>query len=555
MKRYKVTQIMNTKQLGLILVTGFFLSSTASALNLNPRAAVADDPLTGDDETIAAITEGTVVIATEIKASDLTVGGVTEDPEGLYEVIGQSGFIIPVGAGYFARFELGGGATFASDLVEDSVEGVTIAADGQVSTSGNGLGDQFEVAAGGADGDDYAVVSVGQNDGLISLGTLWRLKDVMFDISGKEDVTFTYSLHENAGDAVNDQDPLNTQSGMLIEFKAATAMSGGPADNAKLIDVASSGLLFEGSGKVTTIMEISLKTVVGAINPVDDGEDPTFDNIAKSVDFTVGGNFGAINLGDADADPVVAAAGKVWLDKSPECIIDTPAVVADSNADPMIEAMDSVSGGSNLGLLKITGRGQVSAEVELPRDGFTFADYATAYLCMETDGKTEIPEGGYTGKLEMNANTGFDPHPDVSNIKGNVLAKNADSAEVHLLLTPNGVYRNYVRLSNTSSVPVDNLRVTLYNDEGGSKSFKLSDVEGVSSNELAPYASTSLINIDVLYAAAQAAELDEDEEMFTVTGGDFGNKLRARVDGSFQKGTVDIQSLSVSIDNNSFFTF
>ena len=551
MKRYKVTHKMNIKQLGLILVAGFFLSSTASALNLNPRAAVMDDDGT---ITITATTDGTVVIATEIRASDLTVGGETEDPNGIYEVIGQSGFIIPTGAGYFARFELGGGATFASDLTDNSVVGVVIAADGQVSENGLGLGDQFEVAAGGADGDDYAVVSVGHGAGLISLGTTWRLEDVMFDISGKEDVSFTYSLHENAGDAVNDQDPLNTQSGKLIEFKAATAMSGKAAGNAKLIDVASSGLLFEGSGKVTTIMEISLKTVPGAINPVEDGAAPTFDNIAESVDFTVSGNFGAINLGDEDADPVVPAAGKVWLDKSEDCIIDTPAVVADLDATPQIEAVPAVTGGSNLGLLEITGRGQVSAEVELPREGFTFADYATAYLCMEVDTKTEIPEGGYTGKLEMTANTGFDPHPDVSGIKGNVLEKNADSAEVHFLLTPDGVFTNYVRLSNVSSVPVDNLEVTLYNDAGDSQKFDLSDIEGIS-NELAPNASTKLININELYAAAQAAELEGDEEMFTVTGEGMGDKMRARVDGSFEEGSIVIQALSVSTDNSTFFTF
>ena len=182
------------------------------------------------------------------------------------------------------------------------------------------------------------------------------------------------------------------------------------------------------------------------------------------------------------------------------------------------------------------------------------ADYAKAYLCLETDGKTEIPEGRYTGKLEMSAKSGFDPHPDVDVI-GSTLEKNADSAEVHLLLTPNGVFNNYVRLSNTSGVPVDNLRVTLYNDAGASQSFDLDDVEGISSNELDPYASTSLININVLYAAAQAVELEDDEEMFTVTGGQFGNKLRARVDGSFQEGAVDIQALSLSTDKTTFFSF
>ena len=110
MKRYKVTHIMNKKQLIIILVAGL-LSSTASALNLNPTPAVLDDD---GNITAAAVPAGTVVIASEIKASELdTVMGEA------YDVTGESGFIIPAGAGYFARFDLGGGATFATALVEE----------------------------------------------------------------------------------------------------------------------------------------------------------------------------------------------------------------------------------------------------------------------------------------------------------------------------------------------------------------------------------------------------------------------------------------------------
>ena len=531
MKRYKVTHIMNKKQLIIILVAGL-LSSTASALNLNPKAAVLNDQ--GDIMTDAVL-EGTVVIASEIKASDLdTVEGVA------YNVTGQSGFIIPAGTGYFARFDLEG-ATFASALVKGSVDG---------------LGDAFEIAAGGGAGDDYAVVSVGNStSGLVTLTQPWTLSGVMYDISSKEDVIFTYTLHQGAGDAVNEESPLNTQSGLLIKFAAATGMAAKAATNTKQIDVVSSGLLFVGGSKVSTIMEINLTTTkAGAINPDPAEELPTLVIIAKSVDLTVTGNFGSINLGDKDADPVVAPAGKVWLDDSPECLIssrtdNTPLDTGDDNF---------TDNNHNLGLLKINrvGNAQVTAEVELPVEGRTIDEYAKAYLCLETDGKTEIPEGRYGGKLEMTANTGFDPHPDVTLAQraGSELEKNAADVEVQLLLTPNGVFSNYVRLSNTSSVPVDNLEVTLYNDAGDSQRFKLSAIEGVS-DELAPYASTKLININALYAAAQAEPLEDDKEMFAVTGGEFGNKLRARVDGSFQEGAIDIQALSVSTDRTTFFSF
>ena len=307
MKRYKVTNKMNTKQLGLILVAGLFLSSTASALNLNPVKAKPDA-----EPPVVAVPAGTVVIADEIRASDLdTVEG--ED----YNVTGETGFIIPSeSAGYFARFQLEG-ATFASPLTNASVPN-------QCDT---GLGDQFQIAAGGGIGDDYTVVAVGNTTGILPQGREWTLEGATYDISSKKNVKFTYTLHQDAGDAVNQEDPLNTQSGLLIEFKNATSMSGKAASNTKLIDVASSGVLFELGGKTSTIMEISLKTTeFAAIDPDNQNEEPTFDIVAENVDLTVTGNFGSINLGDEDADPVVPAAGKVWLDKSPECTINTPAV-------------------------------------------------------------------------------------------------------------------------------------------------------------------------------------------------------------------------------------
>ena len=100
-------------------------------------------------------------------------------------------------------------------------------------------------------------------------------------------------------------------------------MAGKATANTKQIDVASSGTLFVGSSKVSTIMEINLTTTIAGAGsiliPV--SENPTLVDIAENVDFTVTGNFGSINLGDEDADPVVAPAGKVWLDSSPDCLI------------------------------------------------------------------------------------------------------------------------------------------------------------------------------------------------------------------------------------------
>lgn len=95
--------------------------------------------------------------------------------------------------------------------------------------------------------------------------------------------------------------------------------------------------------------------------------------------------------------------------------------------------------------------------------------------------------------------------------------------------------------------------VTLINDAGEEVMFPLSDVEGLT-DELAPRASTPLININSLYAAAQ--EVDRgDDGMFTVHGEGMGNKLRARFEGNVLAGSLKAKALSVSTDDTTFFTF
>ena len=157
----------------------------------------------------------------------------------------------------------------------------------QCSNSVEGLGDAFEIAAGGGAGDDYAVVSVGNStSGLVALGTSWTLSGVTYNIEDKADVMFTYTLHQDAGDAVNEESPLNTQSGLLIKFSAATGMAGKATTNAKEIDVASSGLLFVGGSKVSTIMEINLTTTAaGAIDPDRRSEESNFVYCCRKCGF------------------------------------------------------------------------------------------------------------------------------------------------------------------------------------------------------------------------------------------------------------------------------
>ena len=76
MKRYKVTHIMNTKQLGLMLVAGLLSFGASAQVDLNP---------------VPPLTAGTVMLAgeNEIDSDGTEVSGAA------YNVTGEAGFIIP----------------------------------------------------------------------------------------------------------------------------------------------------------------------------------------------------------------------------------------------------------------------------------------------------------------------------------------------------------------------------------------------------------------------------------------------------------------------------
>ena len=111
MKRYKVTQIMNTKQIGLMLAAGLLSFGISAQVDLNP-----------DTTAMPPQTANTVLLA-----SENTIGMMGTDVSGTpYNVTGEAGFIIPSGSTYYARIDLGGGAHFGSTVVDNfELDGTT----------------------------------------------------------------------------------------------------------------------------------------------------------------------------------------------------------------------------------------------------------------------------------------------------------------------------------------------------------------------------------------------------------------------------------------------
>ena len=533
MKRYKVTHIMNTKQLGLMLVAGLLSFGASAQVDLNPNTMA-----------MPPETHNTVLLA-----SENTIGMMGTDVSGTeYDVDGEAGFIIPSGSTYYGRIDLGGGAEFGTAVADNfDISGATVArASGGMNTGSVIL-------------SLNATTTVAVDEG-------WDLDNVTYKLNGKATVSFTYRLYESATDAIaGGTNQLSSQSAPLVMFADATSMAGAATDPPQ-IDVATSSVKYEAVGSVpanstTHIMSINIANVMGdqlALGA--NAADLTLEDVVASITLTATGNFTAV-AAVTEGGP----AGKVWLDRDAEC---TPAHAAVENDDTTADVDETMAArNDNLGLAVVNEAG-LEAVVTLTNaadDTTTSDDDVThifgaitgAHLCMETNGVSEIPEGSYTGILSMTAATTYAAIANAS-ITGSTLEKNSESANLEFLLTPKGTFRNYVRLTNTSNVQGSNLMVTLINDAGDQVSFSLSDA-GIS-DELAPRASTPLININALYEAAQAVDrgMDADDmpiAAFTVTGGEYGNKLRAKFEGSVLEDSLEAQALSVSTDNTTFFTF
>ena len=532
MKRYKVTHIMNKKQLILILVAGLFCVTANAVVDLNATTPA---------------TTGTVMLASEneIDSKDGTdVSGTA------YNATGKFGFIIPQGATYYVRIDLGGSATFMADPTLYFYP----------------IADR----ASGGEGRDYVILSLqGSGEGIAD-DALWTLGNVPYLLKGRDDVDISYKLYENPSDAIagGEDGALYSDSAAFIRFADATSMAGGPSASS-LIDVELSSKKYENGTSTTHIMTVNIKNAAGTQNALGgSGTDVMLEDVVDKITLTATGDFTAVQAITNADDEVVTAAGKVWLDRDASCTPSHAAVEADADATPPV--LEMAARNDNLGLAEINTAG-LEAVVTLTNtddddantDTDVFRDIANAFLCMQTNGASEIPEGSYSGELSMTAADDFVAIADAE-FNGSTLAKNSETADLDFLLTPDGVYRNYVRLTNTSHVQGSNLRVTLINDAGDSVSFDLSDVVDEMGNsvssDLAAGASTKLININSLYEAAQAVDRGEDADeepiaMFTVTGEGMGDKLRAEFEGSVLAGHLKAQALSVSTDNTSFFTF
>jgi len=398
----------------------------------------------------------------------------------------------------YVRFDIAGG-TFAAQQVDTGAE----------ITTSNAGGITHTISAGGATTDSYVIYQVvGTANDIGPTDTVSFTPTTGIVTSGTA-VTITYALFETGSDAVNNTNALATDNGTLIDFAAAnnTAADSVTTPQINVTTTTGTGAVFVGGNPA----------LIGAVNTTDTAG--VFTNatgvaantaaVEASANLTVTGDF------TFTQDLVLGAPNGTYA---------TAVVYANTNSDCTSGATTAASSvTATTAIIPIAGAG-------------------VNYICANGNGVSLIAEQTFTASYDSDGAAGYNDESTALTL--GTLTKNGATDTQDLVLTPNGAFKNFLRVVNTSNLSGD-VSFQLTADDGTTvNGVSLADIAGQSSAALAGQNSTSLININDLYAAAQAADATFDAA---------GGKLRVTVTGNF--ATILLQNVTVSTDNTTFATF
>jgi len=423
-------------------------------------------------------------------ASEITVDGTSGTAlanSTNQELAAPLGFRIAAGANRFIRIDLGADAEF--DGTPTIVNSVPFQTD--------------NIAAGGA-GESFVIFEVTgtSTSGNAPAETVTVTPSTGITVFSESAVTATYALFETGAAAANAGTSLSTKTDTVYKFAS------------------------------------------GLATDVEDASEKEIDVATNSTEFTTA----TVTDSPIAALSIGAASGVLWTGGSAVTLSDmvTSATTLEVTGD--FSAALDVNGVLDVTKVNLVNYGNVDT---LTATKATF-DLGTAALAsvltMTVDGTSTIAPISYTGLYNVTAASNSDlADKDLGTLS--TLSKNGATANANLVLTPStegGVFKNFIRVSNTSSITGD-VFMRVYNDLGESVPLDLSDIEGQSSNELIKNGSTALISVDAIYAAAQTKD-----STFEVSGSG-RNKLRLVIEGNFT--TLSADNVSVSRDNQSFSTF
>jgi hypothetical protein len=451
-------------------------------------------------------------------ASEITLSGTGVEVATAETVDATIGFTVTSTAPRFFRYDLTNGASFVGNPV------LTVPGAAGIVTSAGGDGEAFVLF-------EVAATATVPNTTVASLAFSAAPPTASLGLNGSTTVQYQmFEFGAGGGNGLLASAGPNTLAAFTPALTVATSTVTGPASTAaveatKDIEVAANSLEFEATGGTTTLFTSLGSLRVAEVNNTPsllDGSVATIGAILSSHSIEVDGDF--------------TWAANVFL------------------------ALDA-TGGSNLVCETSGSPGLLAGTINTAGDQVTFAPATVAELgdvgasgttavvnvCVEADGTTAINEGDYTGTYLPVAATGFTVADVPFNL--NSLGNTGQTQILNLTLSPTsdgGVYRNFVRVSNTSST-AGRVFFRLINDAGeSSPTVTLGDVTG-GSDIVVAQGSSQQININLIYAAVQAVD-----PTFSI-GASPSNKLRTVVTGEF--GSMDVQTYTVSLDNNTFSTF
>ncbi|MFQ2088206.1 hypothetical protein ACK34E_06560 [Aeromonas veronii] len=317
-------------------------------------------------------------------------------------------------------------------------------------------------------------------------------------VKSKNIVTVKYDLYETAGNAVAQTGSLKSKPATdMIAFASALKVTAKADAELKKIDVTNGSVSFDS------------KT---------DAEQTDLVNLTVATDNTVlAANGVSLVDGAPSASPAIPpvdlTAGAKWFVDGPFVAGTTVGGVAVTK-DNVGKALDVTTAAADVKYIN-----GVDAAAKVLVEGTVNAEY--------------VPSSTLAASYDF-ATYKF------ANVAE--LVKNGDKAEVNLALNPNGVYSQYVRISNKSA-QAGAVFVTVIADDGKAVNFPLSAIAGQPAS-LDAGASTAQLALKDIYAAAEAKGL-------TLTG---DKKIRLLVDAQVPANGLSVQSYTLSKDGNSFAT-
>lgn len=369
----------------------------------------------------------------------------------------------------------------------------------------------------GGDGANFVIFDVTGDVGGCAQDAVVEFEIPAVEVGDQSDITVEFGNYATATGAANKVGGLYGNSGTLLTFTPAWSVAANLTVPDE-IDVTTNSTEFTG-GLLTQIGEIEAEIDTDVL--WSDGQSTESADLLDAAEdqlLILSGDFSAaqdLTAGVPNGD-FTNADGIVFADASGGC--GDQDVVADLAASDGADAIFDVAG---------------------PTPAEFLWD-----ICYEVNGVSEIADGPITGLYDIVAETGSDASDQDLGVVS-VLQKNGSTASANFVLTPGGVFRNWIRVCNNSSID-GRVFARLTNDLGDTVAFDLSDVTGIAAT-LDANECTQQILVDDLFAAGQATDPSFD------VGAPPRNKLRAEFEGEFDPIAID--NITVSRDNNTFNTF